>query len=190
MAMMIETNRLNLQPLIDLDVQPLSLLFVEAAITDHLALAAMNQTAARLFASEFVFCSLSEFRHQHTGVMSLKYRTDERFVGYAGLRPLPDRTRALELTYAIVPDYWGDGLATEAGEAVINWGFDTISDLKEVIALARDENPASIRVLEKLGLERQGKTERYYGEELVLFSCGHNRRTSTKACLAQPITKK
>jgi ribosomal-protein-alanine N-acetyltransferase len=184
MAMMIKTNRLQIQPLEDLDVRPLSLLFAEASVTDHLALARMNQTAARLFASEFVYCSLSEFHHQQSGVMSVKLQTEQQFLGYAGLRPLPDRTTALELTYAIAPSHWSRGLATEAADAVINWGFETVADLKEVVALSRHENPASIRVLEKLGLEGHGKTARYYGEELMLFSCGRDRCTDAKAGLA------
>lgn len=184
MAMKINTDRLLLAPLQDLDVQPLSLLFAEAAFTRHLALAQMNATAARLFASEFVFCSLTEFEHQRTGVMSVRRQTDHHFLGYAGLRPLPDRTTALELTYAIAPTFWGDGLATEAARAVINWGFDAIPDLNEVVALSRGENPASIEVMKKLGMEDLGTTERYYGEELMLFSRRRDRHAGRKTGLA------
>ena len=91
--------------------------------------------------------------------MSVKLQTEQQFLGYAGLRPLPDRTTALELTYAIAPDHWGRGLATEAADAVINWGFKTIAGLKEVVALSRHENPASIRVLEKCGFTVCGEDQ-------------------------------
>jgi RimJ/RimL family protein N-acetyltransferase len=183
-TMLIETKRLSLRPLVDLDVQPLSLLFAQEAFTHYLALERMDVTGARLFASEFVFSSLSEFSHQHTGVMSVRRRKDDTFLGYAGLRPLPDRTSAMELTYAIAPAQWGAGLATEAAGAVIDWGLANISGLREIIALSRTENPASIRVMEKLGMKDQGKTDRYYGENLVLFSCGRDRDGCVQASLA------
>ena len=62
-----------------------------------------------------------------------------------------------ELGYAIHPDYWGRGIATEAlGAAMENLfcaGFET------VCAGAFDHNPASIRVMQKCGMVLQEKEE-------------------------------
>jgi ribosomal-protein-alanine N-acetyltransferase len=51
--------------------------------------------------------------------------------------------------YAIVPQYRGRGLATEAAAAVLDWAERHDID---VYASVRPPNPASVRVLEKIGL--------------------------------------
>ncbi len=184
-GMLIKTERLQLRPLDDRDVQSLSVLFVQENFTRFLALENMELTAARLFASEFVYCSIAEFQHSNTGAMAVVTAANQEFLGYAGLRPLPDRTSALELTYAIDPLRWSEGLAAEAAAAIVNWGFRSFETLHEIIALARDDNPASIRVMQKIGLEPQGRTDRYYGETLALFS----RRRDAGPCLDVPLLK-
>jgi len=51
--------------------------------------------------------------------------------------------------YAIVPEYRGRGLATEAVAAVLDW---TERHDVDVYASIRPSNPASLRVLEKIGM--------------------------------------
>ena len=85
--MTITTTRLQIRPLQDIDVGPLSVFFEDDRITAHLALENMNTTAARLFASEFVYSSQTEFQRDKTGVMALLGRNEENLLGYAGLRP-------------------------------------------------------------------------------------------------------
>ena len=56
----------------------------------------------------------------------------------------------LTLGYALAPEAWGKGLASEAVEAIIDSGF-TLTDAVEVVASSHVDNPASRRVLEKTG---------------------------------------
>ena len=70
--------------------------------------------------------------------------------------------------YALQPAHWGRGLATEAAAATLDWAFEHL-DLEEVIGLARPDNAASRRVLEKLGLSYAGISERHYGDRLSLY---------------------
>ena len=60
--------------------------------------------------------------------------------------------KTVEVGYAIHPDYWGKGYATEALSAVIPHLFSAGFD--EVIAGAFECNPASLRVMEKSGMKR------------------------------------
>jgi ribosomal-protein-alanine N-acetyltransferase len=57
--------------------------------------------------------------------------------------------------YVLRKDYWGRGLATEAARAVLRLGFECL-DLRRIIADCFVLNPASQRVLEKLGMRREG----------------------------------
>jgi len=60
------------------------------------------------------------------------------------------REGRLTLGYALAPEVWGKGLATEAACAAIDAGF-TLTNALEMLATAHVENPASRRVLEKCG---------------------------------------
>ena len=59
--------------------------------------------------------------------------------------------KTIEVGYAIHPDYWGKGYATEALSAVIPQLFS--AGFEEVIAGAFECNPASLRVMEKSGMK-------------------------------------
>ena len=59
--------------------------------------------------------------------------------------------KTIEVGYAIHPDYWGKGYATEALSAVIPHLFS--AGFEEVIAGAFECNPASLRVMEKSGMK-------------------------------------
>jgi ribosomal-protein-alanine N-acetyltransferase len=52
-------------------------------------------------------------------------------------------------------EYWGRGIATEAVGAVTQHGFDALG-LVRIYAAVFDGNPASVRVLEKNGFEKEG----------------------------------
>lgn len=60
-----------------------------------------------------------------------------------------------ELAYTFNRRVWGRGYATEAAGALLRWAFDT-AGLHRVEATCRPENTASARVLEKLGMRREG----------------------------------
>ena len=75
--------------------------------------------------------------------------------------------------YWIGTPYWGCGFATEATAAVVRYGFEELQ-LNRVHAAHFALNPASGRVLEKLGMRREGcrrqhvlKWDRYV--DLVLY---------------------
>ncbi len=88
-------------------------------------------------------------------------RAGDRLVGIAGLQPL-DGGPDVEITYALEPSGWGAGYATEAGAASLEFAF-TEAGLESVVSIAKPENAASLRVLEKLGLRPLGEAE-YWGK--------------------------
>jgi RimJ/RimL family protein N-acetyltransferase len=74
-----------------------------------------------------------------------------QFVGWAGLAYLPEFDE-IDLGYRFLPEYWGLGLATEASHAILTYAFDNLK-LRKIVAIAMKENKASIRVMEKVGME-------------------------------------
>lgn len=62
--------------------------------------------------------------------------------------------------YLLNQKYWGQGYATEAAGAVVDWAM-SLPEIYRVWATCDTENLASIRVLEKSGLLREGKLRCY-----------------------------
>ena len=83
------------------------------------------------------------------------YKPELRYIGYCGLYPnfrsdgLAIRGEA-SLGFTFARGYWGRGLATEAGQAFVRFGFEHLH-LTRIVATAEIGNAASLRVLEKLG---------------------------------------
>lgn len=75
-------------------------------------------------------------------------------IGFCGLKYLSDLDR-VDIGYRFLPPYWGRGLATEACRASLEFGFATLK-LKEIVGFVVPGNRASIRVLEKVGMQADG----------------------------------
>lgn len=80
-------------------------------------------------------------------------------VACAGLEVAPEHLHA-ELGYWVAIECWGAGYATEASRAVVAFGFETLG-LRRVHAGHYAHNPASGRVLEKVGFRHEGLRPRH-----------------------------
>ena len=80
---------------------------------------------------------------------------DGKVRGGVSLRSKTKPPRAAELGYSLSRSHWGRGLVREGAYAVVDWGFKEW-DLAKVWATADVRNPRSQRVLEKLGMKREG----------------------------------
>lgn len=83
---------------------------------------------------------------------------DRTLVGEGGLKGKPDESNTVEIGYAIIPEYRGRGLATEAAEGLVGWVFSH-PDVSAVVAETLPDGRRSIRVLEKLGMKFAGATD-------------------------------
>jgi RimJ/RimL family protein N-acetyltransferase len=78
-----------------------------------------------------------------------------QFAGILGLwhvRFQASFTPAVEVGYRLMPNFWKQGIATEAGAAALRYGFERL-DLQEVVAYTVPANQRSRRVMEKLGMQ-------------------------------------
>jgi len=93
---------------------------------------------------------------------------DGHLLGTLILVPLPDGAGEVEVGWHFHPDAWGQGYASETARAALGWGFQ--QGLPEIFAVVRPDNAASIALCARLGMQALGRTTRYYGSELELFS--------------------
>jgi ribosomal-protein-alanine N-acetyltransferase len=96
-------------------------------------------------------------------------RETREVIGAIGLRILRDHARA-DLGYWLGKDYWNLGYATEAGRAVVRHGFETCG-LRRITAGHFTRNPASGRVLQKIGMTHEGRLRRHFKRWNVFEDC-------------------
>jgi ribosomal-protein-alanine N-acetyltransferase len=82
-------------------------------------------------------------------------RGEERLIGSCWLNITSPELREAELAYQMNRSFWGQGYVTEAARAVLAFGFDELK-LHRVWAKCVAENAGSWRVMEKLGMRREG----------------------------------
>lgn len=83
----------------------------------------------------------------------ITHTTDRTVIGDIGFIEPPDAEGDVEFGYSIVSEYRGEGYATEAAKAIIEWAFKQ-PGVRRVIANCLNDNYASIRVLVKAGMRQ------------------------------------
>ncbi len=100
--------------------------------------------------------TLEAYERGHYMSWAMELKAEGKMIGRIGLSAYSPRSRRAELGYALNRNYWGKGYASEAVGAVLEFGFRTVG-LHRIEANALPENAASIRVLEKVGMNYEGK---------------------------------
>jgi RimJ/RimL family protein N-acetyltransferase len=149
-----ETARLLARPPEPDDEQGYRRLFLDPAVGEWLRPAPMKPFDEPE-AAEMLGEDLRHWAEHGFGPWVLTAREDGSMVGRGGLRwtEIEDRL-TVELPWAIRSDRWGEGLASEAASAAVEWA-GTLG-LEEVAALVLPGNLRSRRVAEKAGLELAG----------------------------------
>lgn len=144
----LETTRLRLRPCRLADVETVHELWTEDLVRRFLFDGRVISPAE---SRSFVEASLANFERHGYGLWLVFAREPVRPVGFAGL--LRSEGEAPNLIYAVRPDSWGEGYATEAARAVLRYAFESLG-LPVVKADVDEPNVTSVRVLERLGMRR------------------------------------
>ncbi|MHC5774595.1 GNAT family N-acetyltransferase [Nostoc sp.] len=103
------------------------------------------------------------------GVWLMIHIADFSLIGDLGFIGKPDQTGTVEMGYEVLSAYRQQGFAFEAVQALVNFAFSQ-RELKKIIAHSPDDHTASIRILEKLGMQEIGRDENLLKWELKLES--------------------
>ncbi|MBT8462142.1 MAG: GNAT family N-acetyltransferase [Gemmatimonadetes bacterium] len=147
--MQIETARLRLRALREEDAEDLARIFADPSVVQYSGGRSPTLEEVREGIRQHV---AEYYRDRGYGLLVAELRATGEIVGRVGfLTTEIDGTGDAELHYHLAPAAWGDGLATEAAQAVLEWGFDR-GGLDRVVAVIHPDNHASRRVAEKCGL--------------------------------------
>lgn len=142
----IETERLTLRPFQDADVDPLYAMMSDGEAMKYTYVALSREDCEKRLRAY----ALSESEHGFAP-WTVLLRSEEEIIGWGGLNVDPfDPGWGIEVSYLFAPAYWGRGYATELVHTSLQYGFEELS-IPLIVAFARPQNIASVRVLEKCG---------------------------------------
>jgi RimJ/RimL family protein N-acetyltransferase len=157
-VVILETKRLLLRRQRIEDLDDLWALYCDPEITKYIPDAPRSRAEAK---EELEWHMNGHPRFPELGLWATIHKETGKFVGRCGLLPWTiDGQNEVEVAYTIAREYWGQGLASEAAQAILNYGFEHLNLLR-LISLIDAENIASQKVAEKIGMtfEKEARDE-------------------------------
>lgn len=151
---MIETERLILRTWRDEDVEPYYLINQDPRVLEFL-LGPPSMSEVK----EFIRAMNDQLSGEAYTLWAVEEKETGLMIGFTGLHKIAPSlpfAPAVEIGWRLGSQYWGQGYATEAARAVIDYGFEKIG-LDEIVSFTARGNVRSMRVMEKIGMRRDFK---------------------------------
>ncbi len=113
-----------------------------------------NREDTRNFMQRVIASQKEEPRKNFEVAVTLKERNT--LIGGGRISISDERHREGFIGYILNRDFWGQGYATELAQALIAFGFEKLG-LHRIYATCDIENKASAHVMEKIGMQREGR---------------------------------
>lgn len=115
---------------------------------------------------------LRDYEVHGYGRFACIWKETGELIGFSGVKFIEELSET-ELGYRFLPEFWGRGLATEAGEASIQYARQSLG-LSRLIGLVHPDNHASAKVLSKLGFStrRSVRLSAFGEQDFALFETG------------------
>jgi RimJ/RimL family protein N-acetyltransferase len=150
----IRTTRLALRPFVASDVEAMLDLESREDVVQHLPWGVMDRAAAEAQVARRV--TQTAITGDHTAiVLAATIPPDDRMIGEFMLQLSSERNRSGEIGWTLHPDVQGHGYALEASRELLRLGFEDLG-LHRIMAAADPRNVASTRLMERLGMSREG----------------------------------
>ena len=175
MTIILETKRLTLRHQVLADLDDLWALYCNPKITKYIPDAPRSREEAQ---EELEWHMHGHPKHPELGLWATIHKESGKFIGRCGLLPWTiDGQYDVEVAYTIAEEYWGQGLGTEAAQAILQYGFEKLN-LPRLICLIDAENVASRKVAEKIGMIFEKEAQDEMGP-FLLYSI--NKQVTPKA---------
>ena len=137
-------------------------------------------------AEQWISTHAESFRQGTEVTLAITLKPDRPVIGSVALSVNKNHLRG-ELGYMVAKEHWNRGFCTEATRAMVDYGFRVLG-LNRVQAMHFPRNPASGRVMQKLGMTREGLLRQYVCnrgtyEDSVLYSMVRTEFEATERTL-------
>ena len=149
----IQTDRLLLRDLQEGDWQAVQTYASDPEVVRFMEWGPNTKEETVNFILRSIACQNEEPRRDFT--LAAVLRADDRFVGGCGIHVSAPSNREGWIGYCLNRQFWRQGYATETANALLGFGFGHLA-LHRIFATCDPANVASARVLEKIGMQREG----------------------------------
>jgi RimJ/RimL family protein N-acetyltransferase len=171
-TVILETKRLILRRQVMDDLDDLYALYCDPEITKYIPDAPRNLKETR---EELEWFLNGHPKHPELGLWATIHKATGKFIGRCGLLPwIIEGRQEVEVAYTIAREYWGQGLGTEAAQAILQYGFEKLNLLR-LICLIDPQNIASQKVAEKIGMTLEKRVDGIDGDNLPTLIYSINR---------------
>lgn len=161
--MRLETERLILRPLEPGDAEDIHVVWSDPSTFVYLG----SEPSQTLQDTLDVIARVQErLRERGLALGAVVERASGRVIGDCGLQHLENGDE-VEVGYRMGREYRSRGYTTESARAWLSYGLETLG-LDRIVAVARPENVASTRVMEKAGMTYVGPGH-HYGADTVVY---------------------
>ncbi|MGM8216764.1 GNAT family N-acetyltransferase [Bacillaceae bacterium W0354] len=105
--------------------------------------------------NSFIIFALNRYKNNQVAPWGIVHKEDNKVIGTADYVWWRPEHRVAEIGYVLSPNYWGLGLMPEVVQEIMTFGFEKMN-LIRIQAQCFDNNVASERVMQKVGMEYEG----------------------------------
>jgi ribosomal-protein-alanine N-acetyltransferase len=150
----IQTARLLLREFVPGDFEDVHALTRDPEVARHSSWGPLSEEETKAWLAQTLEAAQTQARTVFEVAVTLR-ENPAHVIGTAHLSIRDRASREGVLGYSFHRGFWGQGYATEAASALLRLAFTRL-DLHRVCATASPENTGSHRVLEKIGMQREG----------------------------------
>ena len=168
-TIILETKRLSLRRLTMDDLNDLHKLYSDPEIRKYFPEGVLTLEGTK---EELGWHMQGHPEHPELGLWATIHKETGQFIGRCGLLPWEiDDKLEIEIAYLLDKSFWHQGLATEAAQGLLQYGFEKLK-LSRLICLMNPENIASRRVAERIGMKLEKQITGIVGDNYptVLYS--------------------
>ncbi|HEX9333140.1 MAG TPA: GNAT family N-acetyltransferase [Anaerolineales bacterium] len=173
MAIILETKRLILRHLVMDDLDELFELYNDLEIRRYFPEGVLTLEETK---EELEWFLNGHPKYPELGLWATVHKETGKFIGRCGLLPWEiDDKLEIEIAYLLNKSFWHQGLATEAAQGILNYGFEKLN-LSRLICLIDPENAASQRVAERIGMNLERKVDGIAGDNFPTLIYSINKK--------------
>ncbi|RLL46791.1 N-acetyltransferase [Oceanobacillus piezotolerans] len=148
----IETKRLTLRKLTQQDLETMFLYCSDEEVAKYVL---WDRHQSLKDTKEFMDYALTQYEKGEIAPWGMERKGTNHLIGTIDFVQWNPKHQTAEIGYVLARDQWGNGLITEAALELIRFGFEKM-ELVRIQAKCFEENTASARVMEKIGMAYEG----------------------------------
>lgn len=170
---LLESRRIRTVFLTELDIPNWVPFFESEEAIRFLGVKELGLKSTQEMSHHMIQKQLNRYKNHAFGLQKLLLKDSGTFIGLAGLLLQEiEGEKVVEIGYHLLPDYWGNGYATEAAALFESFAFHTLK-LGSVISMIDVENYRSIRVAQRNDFYLLKKTKGVFDEPVLIYQKDH-----------------